>query len=79
MIQYDTIATLKSKWSYNRHPNLFQSNFESSTIQFGDPNRQGLASVKQITFFDNINVSERSIITSHKNSNSNNSNNQQQQ
>ena len=32
------ILTLKSEMSYNRHPNLLESDFKSSTIRFGDPN-----------------------------------------
>ena len=31
------ILTLKSKPSYNHSPNFLESNFKSSTIEFGDP------------------------------------------
>ena len=36
-IQYDTILTFKSKSLLNGRWNLLESNFELSTIRFGDP------------------------------------------
>ena len=40
----DKISTLKTKLMYDHRPNLLESNFELSTIQFRDPNCLSLLS-----------------------------------
>ena len=50
----DMILTLESELSYNHCPNLLESDFESPTIRFGDPNRLSLLTGIQLQIYVKI-------------------------